>query len=173
MLEQLGKLPLKNKIIGIFDRDNNEIFKEVASPYQHFGNQVYGFCIPVPEFRKALNQEQISIEYYFTDDEIKSNLPDQEQWKRLFLGTEFGENSSRHKADPDLCLDKPDGRGKNKVLESNKGQCVTDRDGVNHLAKKDEFAEAILDNKIKISTTSWNNFELIFDLIRQILSDKR
>ena len=173
LLEQLAKVPRKNKIIGIFDRDNNKIIKEIVSPYRHFGNQVYGFCIPVPEFRKNLNQEQISIEYYFTDDEIKSNLPDQEQWKRLFLGTEFGENSSRLKTDPDLCLDKPDGRGKNKVLESNKGQCVKDRDGVNHLAKKDEFAEAILNDKIKISTTSWNNFQLIFNLIRQILDDKR
>ena len=63
----------------------------------------------------------------------------------------------------------PKGKGEDKILENNGGQAVYDKDDNNHLAKKDEFAEAIKNDKIQISTDSWNNFNPIFDTIRDIL----
>ena len=57
----------------------------------------------------------------------------------------------------------------NKILENNGGQAVYDDDDNNHLAKKDEFAEAVKNDKISISNDSWNNFIPIFDTIRDIL----
>ena len=55
-------------------------------------------------------------------------------------------------------------------MKKNGKQAVYDNSENNHLAKKDDFAEAIINDKISISDNSWNNFRPIFDLIQQILA---
>lgn len=65
-------------MIGIFDRDNDKILQAVnaqTSEFYSFGNKVYGFCIPIPEMRFRNNQTKISIEYLYSDAEIKTVLP--------------------------------------------------------------------------------------------------
>lgn len=168
LLIQLGKVSRPNKIIGIFDRDRDEIIKSIERDGQtirDFGNGVYAFCIPVPETRHNNGQDKISIEYLYSDDEVKTEL---DNGCRLFFGTEFTKHSMKHNTEP-LILALPKGKGEDKVIENNGGQAVYDDDDNNHLAKKDDFAEAIVHDKITISAESWNNFIPIFETIRTIL----
>ena len=168
LLEQLGKVARNNKVIGIFDRDKEDTIRKIERDGQNvkeYGHGVYAFCIPVPTKRQEKGQNKISIEYLYSDDEIKTVL---ENGCRLFFGTEFSTHSLFHNTEP-LSLATPKGKGEDKIIENNGGQAVYDKDDNNHLAKKDEFAEAIKNDKIQISTDSWNNFNPIFDTIRDIL----
>ena len=70
---------------------------------------------------------------------------------------------------PDLRLNTKDGLGKDKIVENNGGQAVYDKDFNNHLAKKEEFVEAIVNDQIEISQESWENFRPTIDLINQII----
>lgn len=167
LLEQLAKVKRANTIIGIFDRDNDKILKALnvnESPYHSFGNNVYGFCIPIPEVREQNGQTRISIEYLYSDDEIKTLLPN---GCRLFLGTEFTKKSMWHNTEQ-LTLKLPKGKGEDKILENNGGQAVFDSNDNNYLAKKDDFAEAISNGQVDISKDSWTNFLPIFNIVRKI-----
>lgn len=169
LLEQVSKVNKQYKVIGVFDRDIEKTVKQIEGKgqrYKEFGNEVYAFCIPVPPQRKLTNQEKISIEYLYSDDEVKTIL---ENGCRLFFGTEFKEHSLWHKTE-NLTLALPKGKGEDKIIENNGGQAVYDNDENNYLAKKDDFAEAILHDKISISDESWRNFTPIFELIREIIS---
>ena len=138
-----------------------------GNSYKDYGNGVYGFTIPVPENRMKNGQTGISIEYLYSDGEIKS--PVNESGRRLFLGTEFKRRSMVHNENTGLVLNKPNGKGEDKILENNGGQAVYDWEDNNYLAKKDEFAEAIKSGFIHISEESWNHFKPIFDLMSEIM----
>lgn len=169
MLEQLSKVKNAHPIIGIFDRDIESTVKKMdegEQKYKNYGNKVYGFCIPTPENRKRNGQEKISIEYLFSDDEIKS--PVDTEGHRLFLGTEFTRPSMVHNECKNLTLSKPDGKGKDKILENNGGQAVYDENDKNILAKKDDFANAVVNGFINISKDSWENFRPILNEINKL-----
>ena len=90
LLNDLAKIKQPHKIIGIFDCDISKTVSEMhpnGKKYKDYGNGVYGFTIPVPENRAKSGQNGISIEYLYSDDEIKS--PVNNSGCRLFLGTEF------------------------------------------------------------------------------------
>ncbi len=171
LLDQLSKIPHVNKIIGLFDRDQDSTIKDIEKEhqdYKNYGNNVYAFCIPVPQFRIDKGQTKISIEYLYTDDEIKTPL---ENGCRLFFGTEFMGHSLLHNTEP-LILKHRKGNGEDKIIENNGDQAVfkieNNKEGQNVLAKKNDFAEAILHDKIQISVQSWENFRPIFDKIKRI-----
>lgn len=170
LLKQLSMIYQDHKIIGIFDNDVDSTVKELKPDdgklYKSYGNNVYGFCIPVPQNRKDRGQNKISIEYYFSDDEIMTILPN---GCRLFFGTEFTGHSLMHNTDSNLVLNIPGEKGKDKIIENTGKQAVYDREEKNHLAKKSEFANAVCTDKISISQESWNNFKTIFDIIGKIL----
>ena len=168
LLEQLSKVHHSNVIIGIFDRDVDTIIKDIEKdnqPYKSFGNKVFAFCIITPQSRIDNGQTKISIEYLYNDNEVKTLM---ENGCRLFFGTEFNQHSMRHNSE-NLILNMPDGKGKDRVLENNGGQAVYDEHDTNVLAKKDDFAEAVLTNRITICNESWENFRPIFDKIRTII----
>lgn len=170
LLNHLAKIKQPHKIIGIFDCDISKTVLEMhpnGNKYKDYGNGVYGFTIPVPEDRVKKGQTRISIEYLYSDDEIKS--PVNESGCRLFLGTEFTRKSMLHNEDNRLTLSKPNGKGEDKILENNGGQAVYDDNDKNYLAKKDEFAEAIKNGSIHISEESWNHFKPIFELMSEIM----
>lgn len=66
-----------------------------------------------------------------------------------------------------LCL--PKGKGEDKIIENNGGQAVYDNEDNNHLAKKNDFANAIMNGEINISMESWNNFIPIFKTLKKII----
>ena len=169
MLEQLCKIKRPFPIIGIFDRDIDDIVKKVDigdDKYKNYGNKVYAFCIPIPKVREDSGQTKISIEYLFSDEEIKS--PVDEVGHRLFFGTEFTKHSMVHNESPNLTLSKPDGKGIDKILENNGGQAVYDENDNNILAKKNDFANAVISGNIKISDDSWENFRIILEKIKKL-----
>lgn len=172
LLGQLSKVRQGRKIIGVFDRDNDDLVKRIESQgtcYKDYGNNVYAFCIQAPECRKQKGQDKISIEFLYSDEEIKSDVGN---GTRLFIGTEFSGKSMRHSTEKKLVLHMPDGRGKFKILENNGGQAVYDEGEKNHLAKKDEFAEAVVNERIEIQDQSWENFRHIFEKIKKILQEQ-
>ena len=169
MLEQLCKIKRPFPIIGIFDRDVDGVVKKVDigdDKYKNYGNKVYAFCIPIPKIREDRGQTKISIEYLFSDKEIKSSVD--EVGHRLFLGTEFTRHSMVHNECINLTLSKPDGKGIDKILENNGGQAVYDENDNNILAKKDDFANAVVSGYLKISGESWENFRPILEKIKKL-----
>ena len=172
LLEKLSKIKHQRKIVGIFDRDEKGIIKDIEKDgqiYNNYGNGVFAFCITTPAIRQEQGQDEISIEYLYSDDEIKTRIGNN---CRLFFGTEFSRNSMRHNSE-DLTLNKPDGKGKDKIIENNGGQAVYDNTDANVLAKKDDFANAILNDEIIICNDSWENFRSIFNKIRAIINTEQ
>ena len=166
-LKAISKVGTHYPVIGIFDHDNKDIISEVGSTgIKSYGNNVYAFCIPVPEFRKSKKQNNISIEYLFSDEEILHPVDD--SGKRLFFGTEFSMDDPRHLSNPSWVLAMQKGRGEERVLENNGKQAVRDENKRNFLAKKVEFVQAIETEYIKISSDSWENFRPILENIEKI-----
>ncbi len=169
LLEQVAHIENKNIIIGVFDRDIKKTVENIeknALQIKDFGNNVYAFCIPLPESRRMNGEEDISIEFLFSDVEIHTKL---KNGCSLFFGDEFSTRTGRHKKDKTLTLSNQSDRGKHKIVENNGGQAVYNEQEKNILAKKDDFANAISSGEIDISEESWNNFKPIFEIIRQIL----
>lgn len=170
LLNQQKLLKRSNKIIGIFDRDNDVVTKEYVEPYCSLGNNVYAFRIPCPQCRIDENRTKISIEYLYSDAEIKTPLPNAGGC-RLFFGIEFVKDSTKqHVSKNGLFLSTPDGLGVDKIIENNGKQAVFDASFCNKLAKKDQFADAIEKDLIPISDHSWENFRPIIDIINQIIA---
>lgn len=168
LLEQLCKVKQSNKIIAIFDRDIPKTVQTMDNNgvgYKSYGNNVYGFCISIPQSRIDNGQNGISIEYLYSDDEIHTTLPN---GCRLFFGDEFSEKSGKH-VNENLILGNQSDRGKHKIVENNGGQAVYDLNDNNVLAKKSDFANAIKNDQIPISPKSWENFKHIFDKIDTII----
>lgn len=158
---------LPKKVIAIFDRDEGKLLKDYPDPYKELGNNVYALCIPCPQSRIDQNRVGISIEYFYSDDEIHSILPN---GTHLFFGNEFKADSTRqHLIEKSLRANDKKGIGIDKIIENNGGQAVFDNEFVNHLAKKDEFANAIMNGDIVISPESWENFRPLFDIINEII----
>lgn len=170
MLKHLCKVKRNNKIIAVFDRDIPETVKimdDNGVGYKSYGNNVYGFCISVPQSRIDRGQKEISIEYLYSDNEIHTTLSN---GCKLFFGNEFSETTGRNIEDHDLILRNQSDRGKCKIVESNGGQAVYNLAEKNILAKKTDFADAISNDEIQISQESWGNFKHIFDKINTIIS---
>lgn len=170
LLEQLCKVKHNCKVIAIFDRDipkTVQTMDDNGTGYKSYGNNVYGFCISAPQSRIDNGQDNISIEYLYSDDEIHTRLSNGCQ---LFFGDEFLETSGRHRTNRDLVLKNQSDRGKRKIVENNGGQAVYDLNDNNILAKKSDFAEAIKNDQIVISQESWDNFKPIFDKIQTIIN---
>lgn len=169
LLEQAAHIENKNIIIGIFDRDIKKTVENIEKNGQQikdFGNNVYAFCIPLPESRRKNGEEDISIEFLFSNIEIHTKL---KNGCSLFFGDEFSVRTGRHINDKTLTLSNQSDRGKHKIVENNGGQAVYNEHEENILAKKDDFANAISSGEIEISEESWNNFNPIFETIRSIL----
>ena len=162
-------VPQSHKVIAIFDCDVDKYVREYPAPYKEVGNNVYAFCIPTPKSRAEKGQNKISIEYLYSDEEIHQELPN---GTHLFFGNEFERNSIRRCiADRSLRLATKEGAGEDRIVENTGGQAVYDNDDKNYLAKKNEFAEAIVNDQIKISEESWENFRPIVDVIQQIIKN--
>lgn len=169
LLTQLSKVHQSHKIIGIFDSDVDRPIKTYGFDGTWNHNNVYGFCIPVPQSRKDVGQDKISIEYLYSDAEIHSKLPDGTQ---LYFGSEFKKDSTRQcLSNPNLRLNDKNGAGEDRIIENNGGQAVYDDKFKNYLGKKDAFAEAICNDNIEISQESWENFKPIIELIQNIINN--
>ncbi len=87
-----SKIRRSKPLIAIFDRDDNSVLKQVTDKdgeFKDWGNHVYSLALPIPEHRK--NTPAISIEHYYSDNEIKKEYPINGILRRLYMGNEFDE----------------------------------------------------------------------------------
>lgn len=145
MLKQIcvvqAKIKRSNPVIAIFDRDDNTVLQQVTDKdrgFKDWGNHVYSLALPIPEHRK--NTPAISIEHYYSDDEIKKEYPIDGILRRLFMGNEFDEfgrapEIGRMCAKYSCC-----GRGKIHIIDE-KVYDSNSRSNVNYALSKSRFAE--------------------------------
>lgn len=171
MCESLSKIPQRQKIIAIFDRDNDAIIKlHDGIIFKDWGNNVYSFCITKPESRK--HYKKISIEFYYSDEEIKTPF----DGKRLYFSNELEkvikESPTSKKTNNTISiLEKPNSQEEcDKYIFDQDVNLIKDQEGNNVAHSKSVFAENILSEKAGFNNFGLNNFSLIFDLLKQILS---
>jgi ABC-type cobalamin/Fe3+-siderophores transport system ATPase subunit len=162
-LESLTKLPNNQRIIGIFDRDVSDIVKGIESngqKYKSYGNNVYAFCIPVPSHRT--DYSNISIEFYYTDNELKK----EHNKKCLYFDNEVDEIRNNSTKETTLQLASPIREHKElskKIYDKDIGSC-------DFIHSKTKFAELIEADEEFVKGVKFNEFHLIFETIKEILS---
>lgn len=172
MCQEHAKIKQFRKIIFVADRDDDKINKELGKEefpfYKDWGNNVFSFVLPLPEHRK--NTPKICIEHYYTDDEIKTPLKIDGVMRRLYLGNEFydsgiGVSEDIHCKDLNSC-----GEDKINVIDgcNNKPVCALRRK-INLALPKMKFAEGVLNHSTEFANFNFDNFHLIFDVIKEIL----
>ncbi len=164
-----------NKVIGIFDRDVDQRVKRFDGvdirlkdvEYAKLGTNIYAFILPVPHNREQ--EDQISIEHYFTDEEIKTC---NEQSQRLFMGNEFNKVGN-HKIENYNYKDIGKLYTTIKIIEHTTNKYVTDKNGDGNFSiSKMWFATAIDDERPGYSNFDFSEFSKIFALIEKIYNEK-
>lgn len=173
MKDSLLKLPNVRKYILISDRDtkNKEIeLFDGNNNYKDWSNNVYTFRIPVPDFRK--NTPNISIEHYYTDEQLKTEITDENSvTRRLYMGNDFNKqglniSNSKRCNIKNKCGTESiailSGCGNEKVFD------ISDEDGstTNYALSKKNFIEKVVKDESK--KIDYHAFSLILDKIEEI-----
>lgn len=162
LAEKLKAVPNNRKIICIFDRDNPDIVKTYGKQeYCDLGNDVYAFCLP----KISDELDGISIEFYYKNEDLEKL---DKAGRRLFIGTDFYKTSGNS-----ICskyqTKKLDKAGKLAVI----GEAVYDRNDLkmeNSVAlSKSDFAENIYREKEPFDKMDFSNFQLIIDVVKNIV----
>lgn len=162
-----SQIPKDHVLMCMFDRDNNNILKDIMIEGQIFKkwkNNVYSFAIPVPSHR--VNNPEVSIELFYSDDEITRK---DSKGRRLFLSNEFSEKSGRHISENLFCRDNKATRKTLCVIDAN--DKVFDSNDNNVALSKDNFANNILNNVDNFNNFGFMEFKKIFDVIDKIISN--
>lgn len=156
----------KCKNIYLFDRDVPTTVKwaqENNTGFKRHAENIFTAVLPVPAHR---NFEQICIEHYYKDNDLKilnkSN-------RRLFLLNEFDKQSGYHINEPGLKfsdLNMLINRNYNAIIDSN----VTGRNGRNIAASKSSFAKNISKKNKGFENVDFEHFRSIFELLQEILT---
>ena len=166
-----------NIVIGMFDRDakspikfkcedgvertiNNEVYLKLA-------NKLYAFAIPVPHNRPEV--DQISIEHYFADDEIKTFT---DSGQRLFMASEFHKSGNHKDASQHYNYRFISNLyGTIKIIEHQTNDYVTDLEGNgDYSLSKSRFANNVKDDVKGFDNFDFSEFNKIFDIVRSVLS---
>jgi ABC-type lipoprotein export system ATPase subunit len=133
--------------IGIFDSDTDIKIKNKTEYNVHsFKIQPLG----------------ISTEFLFDDSEIKSDV----SGKRLYIGDEFNERSTRHNLENlNLGKDSQKRAGKREIIDCD----VYNEQDENIALSKEQFSQVIYNHEIEIKEESWERFRHIFIEISRLL----
>lgn len=163
-----------NIVIGMFDRDVRQTIQDCNDvkyqlndiKFAKISNNIAAFAIPVPHNRSETNQ--ISIEHYFTNDEIRRS---NEQGQRLFLGNEFNRVGNHNSEDYNYHrIDQL--YNTIKIIEHETNKFVTDKNGEgDYSLSKRRFAEAVYNERPNFNDFNFSEFNKIFDVIREIIKD--
>lgn len=158
----------KKKMLCVFDGDLKQRDYDRATAlgkdYRDWGGNVFSIVLPKPCFRE---RREISIEQYFTDNEIKT--PD-EHGRRLFLSNEFNPKDGTLLSDPTVVYKGHLGVF-NKPYVFVIEEKVFDSEGHSMAMSKNDFAENVLAGKGAFGLFDFNSFRLVFDVIREILNN--
>ena len=172
LCESFSKLPRNNLVICIFDRDNNEIFKKVTNNgnYKNWGNNVYSFAIPIPNEDRE-KTPLISIEHYYSDNEIKTTQLKGDVECRLYMGCEF--DSFGRMIDGNKLCNSLKKCGEDKINILSRGNekiiCKDSSDQNDYSLSKADFAWNIYNKRADFNNFDFSNFIKIFKMIRDII----
>lgn len=172
LCESFSKLPRNNLVICIFDRDNNEIFKKVTNNgnYKNWGNNVYSFAIPIPNEDRE-KTPLISIEHYYSDNEIKTTQLKGDVECRLYMGCEF--DSFGRMIDGNKLCNSLKKCGEDKINILSRGNekiiCKDSNDQNDYSLSKADFAWNIYNKRADFNNFDFSNFIKIFEMIRDII----
>lgn len=175
MCEMFSKIPQKRKLIFVADRDQEDINKKMGNEtigFKDWGNHVYSFVLPVPESRKST--PNICIEHYYSNQEIKTKYEENNIQRRLFMGNEFDSRGNGLDNKFFCCNRNICGKEKINIIEGSTKERVilmTDHseNPTNYALPKNEFAELVLTKAHGFDKFNFDNFLLIFEVIKKIL----
>ena len=166
ILEQIcrnyARIPHQKPIICIFDADNSKylnLHNDFKNGIKCWGNNVYSFCIPVPDFRDA--DPNVSIELYYPDSILKAETIIAGKKKCLYFSNELSYQNYQilNEADPTRARNR-------KIKDENITRFLNPYDKPLIKTKK-EFAEEVMNDKFP--DINYTPFCLIYDKIRKIL----
>ena len=142
--------------------------------YKRWGNDVFSFVIPSPEWRPA----EICIEHLYADDEIKTEFKCEDGIvRRLYMGNDFNDEGLNRKSQRICVNHKNCGPNSIKIIDGSSGVRVrstseTDEDNINYAMSKELFAENILNNVPGFDHMNFDNFMPVFRIIKEIVKGK-
>ncbi len=160
LLSSLAHFNNPRKIVGIFDRDNKIVTKDIWDvPFKDHGNNVFSFCIPVPEERQSY--KNLCIELYFQESDLKK----EHEGRRLHFSNEVEKriNSTNNKQIGYQILQEPIQSDEfNKIV-------IEDNIGSNEsMLSKTAFSSALNSSDEFRESLDFSNFKLIFDILAEI-----
>lgn len=130
--------------------------------FKDYSNNVFGFCIPVPTGRE--NYTNISIEFYYTDDEIKKP----KDGKSLYFDNEVEYLFNKSTNKPEVR------KSDNPRVEEEDSKKIFDEAKMCEVAEwihsKANFAKLAETDEDFINGFDFSKFNLIFDRIKLILN---
>ncbi len=174
--ESYSKIPNGRKMIFIADCDVDKTNKKMSlqdKKYKIWGNNVFSFILPIPDFRK--DTPEICIEHLYSDDEIKTEYKEGNISRRLYLGNEF--NSHGYMTKEDKCCEKRKlcGSDKISIIDGSSGERVIDpkdENSPNYALSKMAFAECVLKKKSGFENFDFSKFIPIFEIIKEIIENE-
>lgn len=164
LLEQLSKVAQSRRIIGIFDRDVESIVAEIEKTgrtYKSYGNNVFAFCLPVPEGREKYTN--ISIEFFYRDSDLKK----EKDGRRLYFDNEveFRQSAARKNNRTLVQLNEANACDEEtkKIFDENVGT-------LDWIHSKAVFSELVENDPDYAKEFDFSSFKLIFDKMREIIS---
>ncbi len=167
LLTNLALIKQDRKIIGMFDRDNNDILKSINSEdskYKSLGNNVFSFIIPL--VNEEIYGPNISIEQYFKRDELTKKNP---EGRRIFVADEFFPSGNSKDGNYQTRVNIQNKLKVNGIIDEKVFDRINDLELKNSIAMtKDDFADLV--SQDFGNTFDFSNFRLIFDVIKEIIN---
>lgn len=170
LLEQSSKVKSMRIIIGIFDRDDENIVQEIENNekfFKEYGNNVFGMCIPLQN--RNIYGDKISIEHYYPENLLKKL--DGEN-RRLFLGKEFYTSGNSQDGKYQTKIKQIQHKVKVNGIIDEKVFKKEDLEHKNSIAlTKDDFAKLIETNHEFVGDYDFKSFIELFERIENILNN--
>lgn len=174
MCKEFAKVQQPRKIIFVADADDKNTIKQLSATegYKTWENNVYSMILPIPKHR--LDTPQVCIEHYYLDDDLQRAIEINGIPRRIYMGREFDEVGLSNDKNY-MCLDRNScGQGKICIIDGQSEKRVfniNDEDKVNLALPKMDFAEAIYTEREEMKNIDFSEFQLVFDIIKQIIEE--
>ncbi len=173
MLKDLSRIPRTRKIIGVFDRDNPVILKNIVADtkmYYDFGNNVYAFAIPL--VHQDIYGDFISIEQYYNKDDL---CKEDTNGRRLFLGSEFFYRGNSKDGKYQTCCKNIKHKVEiNGIIDEKVYDRANDLELKTSIAlSKDAFAQYVLEEDEFAEGFDFSAFSRIFDVMCHIINPEQ
>lgn len=160
---------LTSRLIAIFDRDNDDILKylqvDKLDKLTIVDKKVYAFALPIPNHRNK--NDKISIEHYFTDEEI---MREDNDHRRLYLAKEFNEIgiSFDHTKQCKYLVHHRNKVDDIYVLSGSDDKKTTDLNNEKNLSlSKSDFCNNVCNDIKNFDNFDFSNFKLLIDKIQE------